>query len=70
MTIVRYTVTLYLTSPIGADEDPQEYVTPIAQRGIERMIIQRLRTLDGDTDCEVIDTELVDENDHTQKPLN
>jgi hypothetical protein len=58
---VRYTVTLTLTRACeeGYVHVLTDYNNPTERRRIEKEIIKTCSRLDGDVDCEVIDTELL-----------
>jgi hypothetical protein len=63
-TSVRYTVTVWLTQPLEMDDDndnPEDWLSRESKRTIERDILKRLTTMDGDADCEVLDAELLPE---------
>ena len=57
---VRLTLTAWITIPVDEGDDPADYVTSGQQRRLERDVIRACRTLDGDIDCEVMDTEALD----------
>ena len=54
MTEIRYTLTVYLTQPVGVGEDPTAYHTRESLRILEKQVIKALGKLDGDADCEVM----------------
>lgn len=54
--IARYTLTLYVDRPlIGLRSDAK------TKRKLEGEVLRALKKLDGDCDCEVVDTEIVTE---------
>lgn len=66
---VRYEITLYVTRPVEYDRDtPLEdqvawRVSIDAKRELEREVLQCLRRLDGDCDCEVTSVDVTIENE-------
>lgn len=63
---VRYTVTVWLTQPLEMDHDndnPEDWLSRESKRTIERDILKRLTTMDGDADCEVIDAEILNDDE-------
>jgi hypothetical protein len=72
--VARYTLTLYVDRPLiyfndAGDEETfpvdvmedLEFSTEM-KRQLEREVLQALKKLDGDCDCEVIETEIVTED--------
>lgn len=59
--IIRYTLSVYVERPIEEDDDPKSYQAPTVCRSLEREILACLRRLDGDTDCEVMESEIEEE---------
>lgn len=58
---VRYTLTVYVDRPIAADDDTAYYLSQRTRHELEREVIQVLRRLDGDCDCEVMTAEILAE---------
>lgn len=64
MTEIRYTITVYLTQAVDpAYDEPEDYASPASRRIIEKAVLQALRKLDGDADCEVIETTILRDTD-------
>jgi len=61
MAIAKYTLTVYVDRPVDSEDDPQCYIDCAAKRDLEKEVLQCLRRLDGDCDCEVMTVELVSE---------
>ena len=59
MTEVRYTLTVYITQAIEDTEHPDAWTNRDTCRWLERQVIKALSKLDGDADCEVMQTELI-----------
>jgi hypothetical protein len=59
---VRFTLTVTITQPIDlcGDDRPADYIDKESQRRIEKAVIHALRTLDGDADCECVETDFLD----------
>lgn len=63
---ITYTVSVTMTRPVGGwtcDETPQEHADAAdwmqsaeAKRELEKEILQALKKLDGDCDCEIMET--------------
>ncbi len=63
---VRYTLTVYVDRPIDAEGDDMAtaeawYLAPKTRAALEREVIQALRKLDGDCDCECMTAEIISE---------
>lgn len=52
--VAIYTLSVTLTRPVEETELPSAYLTSVSYRALEREILQALRRVEGDADCEVM----------------
>lgn len=63
MAHARYTLTLTIDQPMEDDDTDVMYTDRRAQRRLERDVLTRMRTLDGDCDCEVMTVEILHDDE-------
>ena len=69
MKTITYTISLTITrGTVGCDpsytedEHIEAMASPTQKRDLEREVLRALKKLDGDCDCEVMDTEIKEED--------
>lgn len=58
---VNYTLTVYIAWQVDDGDDPNQYIDAATKRALEKDVIRALSRIDRGADCEVMDTEIVND---------